>query len=352
MDIHDSVRQFIDEDDLKLLPASNNNVGRHHPLLDLLGSSSSQTKVNTTTAINQILRHDRSWIERLKPRILDRSDLTNAAGALAEIRAYGALLEADIVVSPIREQKQNPTPDFEISLDGIDVTIEVNSRQLSKSTQSDIDQHRERHMEDIRKKEVAGVGSRVYFSEPLFIRPFGDPGEGKTVTEVAISRLCAIKKDEKQCRQTSSNILWIDLQDDNTFATMSNERIVYPLTSWNERVTSGALWYALYGWKGAPILESFPDFSSRRPAGMKHDGRYRRCTLLSAVIASFPKSTVLLEHPSPKICIPNEFRRRAVSLPWFSIQTSLSNWRENLVAGLVKEQREMILAVSETLSQE
>ena len=85
---------------------------------------------------------------------------------------------------------------------------------------------------------------------------------------------------------------------------------------------------------------------------MKHDGRYGRCTLLSAVIASFPRATVLLEHPSPKVRIPNEFRRKAVSLPWFSIQTSLSNWSGSLVARLVKEQREMILAVSGTLSQE
>ena len=227
MDIQDSVRQFVDEDDLKLLHASYDNVGRHHPLLSLLEPSPSQTKVNTASAINKICRHDRCWIERLRPRILNCSNLTSAAGALAEIRAYGALLEAGVTVSPVRESKQNPTPDFEISLDGIDITIEVHSRQLSYSTQMDIDKHRNKFMEDIRKNKADGVGRRVSFSEPQFIRPFGDPrNEKETVTEAAIRLLCnKIKGKEKQHRLTSSNILWMDLQDDNTFAAMPHESI-------------------------------------------------------------------------------------------------------------------------------
>ncbi|MGC1830518.1 MAG: hypothetical protein WA663_08905, partial [Candidatus Acidiferrales bacterium] len=69
------------------------------------------------------------WIEELKPRIVG-SNVVDAASALSELRAYGALLEAGYSVNPVPTDPQKATPDFTIT-DGTTVAlVEVQAKQL------------------------------------------------------------------------------------------------------------------------------------------------------------------------------------------------------------------------------
>lgn len=319
---------------------------RPHPLATLLGDlhKPSQVAHNTASATKRILRHDETWLKKIRRRLLDQSDPTNAAGAFAEIRAYGAMLEAGLDVVPLNTKKGQPTADFRCSSTDIDVIIEVHCRQLSNETQKSIDEHKK----ELKRRFEESSTSGAVMGGPLVIRPLGDPKGGRTVTAKAISTICQMKGEEKQFSNRSANVLWIDLQDDHAFHGMLGEDIASPIRSWDGKFTSGELWYALYGWIGAPIFEQFPDVPLREPFRMEHDGRYNRTdqpTLLSAVIATFPRATVLLEHPSPTTVLPDSFREKAMLLPWVKVERSLCNFEPTLVKKIVKQQKRLIIAV-------
>ena len=327
---------------------------RSHPLVSLLGDLQrpSQVAHNTARATRHILRCNKTWLNQIRDRLLDKSDPTNAAGALAEVRAYGALLEAGLDVVPLHTEKGQPTADFRASSTDIDVIIEVHCRQLSDETQKSIDEHAIRQEQEFQKWRTENPKGGAFMGQPHVVRPFGDPKPGRTVTARAISALCQMKGDEKQFSDRSANVLWIDLQDDYTFHGMFSEGTTSPIRSWNGKFTSGELWYALYGWTGAPIFEHFPDVPLREPSCMEHKGRYRQATLLSAVIATFPKATVLLEHPSPTRMLPNVFRERAMLLPRANIERSLCSFKPTLVKEAVKQQARLIIAVSKAFFNE
>lgn len=320
---------------------------RPHPLVSLLGDPQrpSQVAYNTVRAIRHILRCNKTWLKRIRERLLDKSDPTNPAGALAEIRAFGALLEAGFNVAPLSTEKGRPTADFGISPIDVEVIIEVHCRQLSHEVQKSIDEHAIQQECEFQKWREENPKGGVYMSQPHIIRPFGDPKQGRTVTARAISALCQMKSDEKQFSDRSANILWIDLQDDYTLRGMFDENTTSPIRSWNGKFTSGELWYALYGWKGAPVFELFPDVPLIEPSCMEHNGRYKQPTLLSAVIAMFPRATVLLEHPFPTTMLPNVFRERAMLLPQANVGRSLCNFAPTLVKKTVKQQKRLIMAI-------
>ena len=324
---------------------------RPHPLISLFGDPQkpSQVAYNTASVTRRILCRNKAWLKQIRVRLLDQSDPTNSAAALAEIRAFGALLEAGFDAVPLPTKKGRPTADFRVSSTDTDVFIEVHCRQLSDETQKSIDEHTTQQDREFQKWREAHPEGGALIGPPHVVRPFGDPKEGRTVTARAISALCQMKGDEKQFLDRSANVLWIDLQDDHTFHGMFDENTASPIKSSNRKFTSGELWYALYGWKGAPIFENFPDVPLRKPLGMEHDGRFSRTdrpTLLSAIIATFPRATVLLEHPSPTTVLPDAFRNRAMLLPWAKLERSLCNFEPTLVKRMVEQQRRLILAVS------
>ena len=341
--------EVFTKDDLESLRSASSG-SRPHPLVSLLRDphKPSQVAYNTARATNHILRCHKTWLKQIRKRLLDKSDPTNPAGALAEIRAFGALLEADFDVVPLHTEKGKPTADFLASSTDIDVLIEVHCRQLSDETQKSIDEHEVQQEHEFQKWRTENPEGGAFMGQPHVVRPFGDPKGGRTVTARAISALCEMKDDEKQFSAGGANVLWIDLQDDYTFRGMFDEGTTSPIKSWNGKFTSGELWYALYGWKGAPIFEDFPDVPLKSPPSMEYDGRYRRTdrpTLLSAVIATFPRATALLEHPSPPTMLPGVFRERAMLLPWAKLERSLCNFEPTLVKNAVEQQEQLILAV-------
>lgn len=269
-------------------------AARPHPVGLLLSREEGRSlhTVNVERALKQVSIADMAWIEKMKPRIIG-PNVTESASALAELRAYGALLEAGYKVSPVAIRNSKPTPEFEISDGGYSAVVEVHAKQYDEATEKGLQEHRK-----MLAAQPASPGVAVYTH---VVQPFGNPVPGKlgdsTATN-AISRICAIKQKEHQLSEDKPSILWLDFQDLYTWDMALTTEQFQPLISWNEHITSGALWYAFYGWKGAPILEQchyshllgFPSQIKH----MAHNGRFLMSKKLSAVIVSLRKSPFLL----------------------------------------------------------
>jgi hypothetical protein len=144
--------EIVTENELRELRAAFTGA-RPHPFSSLLGDlrNPSQAAANTGIAVGCVLDHDPDWIAALKPRILDRTDPANAASALAELRAYGGLLEAGFAVTPGKGQK-GPKPEFHVDAgDGSSVLVEVHAKQIDKKTQTTLNDHATATQEDLKK---------------------------------------------------------------------------------------------------------------------------------------------------------------------------------------------------------
>jgi hypothetical protein len=302
---------------------------RPHPvgLLLLREEGQSQEAVNTNLALKRVSLVNMSWLDKKKPRITGEN-LADAAAALAEMRAYGALLDAGYAVEPVRVMKK-PTPDFRISDGDTSAVVEVQAKQFFDETAGALLRHNKWVSE---QPKLPGVS--VYEHS---VHPFGKPIPGKpgdTVTANAISRICGIKPREHQFSNDMSSILWLDFQDLYTWNMSMTVEQFRPVISWNEHLTSGALWYGLYGWKGAPIFEhchySHLDLPSQI-AQMGHDGRFLQPTKLSGVVISLPAATILAESPRKERQLPREIRFRYLGLPHSAVHHSIADWAEGLV---------------------
>ncbi len=303
---------------------------RPHPvgLLLLREEGQSQEAVNTNLALKRVSLAKTGWLDKMKPRITGRN-LNDAAAALAELRAYGSLLAADYTVNPVHVEADKRTPDFTIFKDDCSAIVEVYAKQFNEETERALLRHNEWVSEQPR---VPGVVSHVHA-----IYPFGKPEAGEangSTTAKAISRIRASKKDEGQFSSEVPSILWLDYQDLHNWNMSLTIEQFRPVISCNEHLTSGALWYALYGWNGAPIFEhchySHLDLPSQI-GKMGHDGRFLQPTKLSAMIISLPTATILAESPVKERQLPEEIRLRYLGLPHAVIQNSIAEWTEGLV---------------------
>ena len=302
---------------------------RPHPVGELLlrENGGSQEAVNTNLALKQVSLVDVSWLHKMKPRIIGK-DPTDAAAVLAELRAYGSLLAADYAVTPVRVMAK-PTPDFTISDGNFSSVVEVHAKQFFDKTDQELLQHNKWVSEQPKSPGVS-------FYEHV-VHPFGKPIPGKpgdTVTANAISRICGIKQREHQFSNDMSSILWLDFQDLYTWNMSLTVEQFRPVISWNEHLTSGALWYGLYGWDKAPIFEHCHYSHLRFPSQvgrMGHDGRFLQPTKLSAVIISLPTATILAESPVKQRQLPREIRLLYLGLPHAAIHHSIAEWKKGLV---------------------
>ncbi len=305
---------------------------RPHPIFLLLEreNGTSQHRVNVDIALRQVSNADRAWLDRMKPRMIGQN-VTEASAALAELRAYGYLLGAGFSVTPVAPTKKMATPEFEVR-DGNDrFIVEVHAKQQNTKTEEDLERHRAAVAETHR--EPGRITTHVHV-----VHPWGRPSvnkPGDSTTKNAISKICAIKGSERQLRSDMSSIVWMDFQDLHTLDMALTAEQFSPLLSSQEHITSGAIWYALYGWKGAPVFEhvhySHLDLPSQIQR-MEHDGRFRLSNVVSAVIVSLPNATLLAETPRKERQLPPSVRLRFLGLPHAGIQHSIAEWSAGQVA--------------------
>jgi hypothetical protein len=274
---------------------------------------------------------DDAWLRLLAPRLCRMDDPEEASAALAELRTYGAFLEAGFKVKPI-PVKDDSTPDFEVDAGDGPVTVEVFAKHQDESeTQlwEDIASGKTPEGVERSSTKINGGEIRTVTSEH---RPGGAPDPNKpndSVQANVISRICAAKGKEKQFPADQPSLLWIDLQSFGAWPEVVELEQCTPLMSGHHGLTSGALWYAFYGWKDAPIFEE--DFPlHERVVEMGHDGRFRlqgkKKSKLSGAILALPDGLVLFENPWPNHALPDQTRRYAERLPWFNLGHSVCSW--------------------------
>jgi hypothetical protein len=114
--------------------------------------------------------------------------------------------------------------------------------------------------------------------------------------------------------------------------------------SGHQGITCGAIWYALYGWKGAPVFEE----GAHRAVLMGHDGRFRltgqKKSKLSAVLAVFSEGSVLLENPWAGLPLSEDARWALTRYPWFTLAQSIADWNQGDCAAQVNLHQRMIEA--------
>ena len=339
----DQLKQFLELSESEIENIRNTTIkDRCHPVKRLLypkdrGERDFQVIVNTERALGHIKQHHTQWLRNLKPRLLNIDDYSTSSGALGEIRAFGAILEAGISVEPIIENGA----DFWVEDNQEKVFIEVHSKQLHDKESESL----EKFYNDLRNERTESDRNTGWVIAEHRTVPYGKPQEGENVTENAISKLCAIKQKEHQMSTNDTSILWLDFQDE-VWEVLDTVDRVLPVRTCYKAFYSGELWYAFYGWKDAPI---FQDFSLDRLLNdekkMRHPGRFRnytKPTKLDAVIISFSRNTVILENPFSKKAIKPSLWKKLTLLPWFNFEYSYTNWPAmNLIQRIELEEEKL-----------
>ena len=326
--------------------------GLTHPVPRLaLAKGPNQVATNTREAARSLLRTDADWLFRLKPRLTDTTDFSNASSALGEIRAYGALLETAMTVRPC-PTVAGKKPEFEVDAGDGPAIVEVHSRQLDEKQVRAIAQHYKALRERVQATRAANPGKPTITMSEMEVIPFGAPDpkkSGDSVLTNAISRVCSIKSNEEQSDPEKPFVLWLDLQDPTVWGLpMADEQLAPLYTEGRDgNVGVGALWFALYGRKNDPILEM--QGCDYRAIRMLHDGRFVRTNRVAAVVYSLPHRTVLMEHPSPARPVTPKFRASLLKVPFFALDRSVCEWKPGLVTSYLDFQREMVDAAAKAL---
>ena len=292
-------------------------------------------------AIGAIGRVDADWLKAKKRGLTDPDDRTGASAIFAEIRAYGGLLEAGFEVEP-QQVGAERTPEFIIDKS---VVVEVHAKQQD-GDQDQRDEAAQAELQAEAQQRASDMGGAAVMSSAREVHPLGAPDPAKpgdTTTTNAISRVCGIKGNEGQLSDTMPSVLWLDFRSLSRWPGFFETDQAAPVLSFNGCLTSGVLWYAFYGWKGAPVFD--PDFPENdRITDMEHPGRYRMQTKLSGAIIACADATVLLEHPKPAWPLPGDIRRRLVALPWFVAEQSVAEWSPRQAAAEVNAAAQGIMA--------
>lgn len=360
---------IISETEIQILSRAAKDGVRHPVAALALAEEAHQVGINTKSAARQIARKNQPWLSALKTRLIDQSDFTNSSGALGEIRAYGALLETWMKINPQPSVPgKNVVPEFEANAGDGAVIVEVHSRQLDEDDAEAAAEHNRmlnaRHQAEVQKEQSAKSGKTVITTAVSTVAPFGAPKsdktgkykEGDSILTNAISRIAGIKNNEKQVDPSKPFVLWLDFQDPTVWGLPIADEQLAPLYSESKdgKVETGPLWFALYGRKGDPMIET-EDFTYR-VRNMLHDGRFSQTikahggpTRVSAVVYAMPRATVLMENPFPVLPLPPNFRAELLKLPFFCLDRSICEWRPGLVKARIEIERETVQAAAEAL---
>ena len=258
----------------------------------------------------------------------------------------------------------NVSPEFEIDNEDGAVIVEVHSRQLGEEQADSLDtaskELKTRHSQKVKDEENKPRSTRNSVTLSVTeVFPTGAPKIGKkgdSVLTNTISKIAAIKQNEKQVDKTKPFILWLDLQDSGVWALPLAEQLFSPLYSElrDGHISSGPFWFALYGRKTDPLVQSRGfDY---RSIPMAHDGRFYQTmpshggpTRVSAVVFSLPQATIIMENPNAAKPLPKNVRAALLKLPRFRLDLSVFEWEPGLVSRYLEFQRSNILAAEAAL---
>lgn len=313
---------------------------RRHPLQRLLfpQDRDEQFVYNTGVALSAIFDRDERWILAKKRQLLSVDSYNKASSVLGEVRAYGSLLRCGLAVKPGSEGIVSE-PDFLVEGE---VSVEVHAKQPEPDEALALERH---HAAGFWSTPGEGVSVRMHI-----YTPFGAPKPGESVTRNAIQKLAQIKQKEEAKQQfsdTTPSVLWLDFQDEAWSLIISASDAV-PVVSWHGGFYSRPLWYAFYGWKGAPVFQGeTTEPGARRPLDkMRHEGRFRQNTKIDAVIASFPKDTIILENPFSRKPIQAWLWSRLTVLPDFNLGLSHINWPQDDLSQRIEAQKASLDALA------
>jgi hypothetical protein len=278
---------------------------------------------------------DQTWLASLNTRLTNIANAEDAAAALAELRVYGAFLEAAFKVKPIQVTAK-PTPDFEVDVGDGPVAVEVFAKHQhaqgpSISTPS--------NQANSNKNIQITITTHFPAGSP-------DPKKKDDCTQAnVISRVCGAKGSEKQFPTDKPCLLWIDFRTFGAWPGIISLDQCQPLISGHNGLCSGALWYAFFGWEKAPIFEEYFDFNERTYR-MGHAGRFRldgkSKSKLSGVILALTDGCVMFENPWANNPLQDRTRRHIERLPWFNLGHSIIEYSKGDAANCVAMGRNQI----------
>ena len=278
-----------------------------------------------------------SWLKAKTAKLLDEKDVNNASAVMAEIRAFGGLIEAGFEVEPVPETDET-RPDFIVRTGNQAVVVEVAAKHQDHEQDElqagihDATRGQGPVPEGVRYSEHRGREHLIRMTESVH-QPGGRPDPSKpndSVQANLISRVCGIKGNERQIPEDMAGLLVVDFNDFGsplTPFTLIDQNA--PAMHWTDGFTSGALWYAFYGWKDAPVFEG------DERVKMGHDGRFRmrgeRKSKLSAVLLVMPEHVVCFEHPWATFPLAEDTRLAVARFPWFDLNHSVLEWTPGAV---------------------
>jgi len=340
-----TLSEFLSDEEIKGISAVKGHA-RPHPVHLLLEREDgrSQHRANVDRALKQVSLINSAWLNQLKARVIGANH-ADASAALAEIRAHGALLEAGFSVQPVPTSKK-ATPEFLVKDGEAEFVVEVHAKQQNLDTEKELEVARKTiHEEKLSPGEIR--------THVAYVHPWGRPRRHKksdSTTTNAISKICSIKENEHQLRADIPSIVWMDFQDLHSSDMALTPDQFRPIMSSRENLTSGAIYYALYGWNGAPVYEELHYSHLELPSQiqwMMHDGRFLLSDLTSAVIVSLPAATILAETPKRSRQLPSAVRLRCLGLPHFGMQDSIAEWIPGLVGKVLTANAELICGLVE-----
>ena len=277
---------------------------RDHPLVPMFRSLIQDgidisTLHMTNEAIRQfdLMSEHSEWLVSRLARCLQIEDFSFSASALGEVRAGGALLQGGFWVHPIAESSTK-TCDFQISYNGLEAYVEVATKQMSGTTVDYLNSS-----SDSREKSICPGGAP-------------DPDkDGETIGENVGHKFASIKPKAKQVPTGSVALLWVDVQDQDWWpADITDTK---PVVSFNGEFYSGGIWHGFYGSKGTPLFErqSTEERIKAEQYTQSYPGLFSQHDRWSAAVLSFRNGTIVFEHPSPAIPMPECLVKQLLTLP-------------------------------------
>lgn len=278
------------------------------------------------------------WLAGRIATAANTADFENASAALGEIRVLGDLVRAGFSPMP-NGTASHATPDFEVTLAGAAVTLEVHTKQMNAAEAASLAEF------TARQKPTVSRGG-VSISEHVVV-PAGAPKGGESIAENVASKFAAIKPRAKQASTIQPSILWLDLQDEAWLGVAPRD--VVPVRLGKGELTSTGLWHAFYGLNGTAILESFLP-ARACPINVwrqRFDGMFKQCLAWSAIVLALPKQSIVLEHPGPTNPLGPAQRDALFTLPRFDPTHSWVDWagRGDLIA-VVENERARLDAIA------